>query len=166
MSFDRRLYLQALTTFAQRTLPLMSARIAGRAVGTYMRDAKGEGRRDPQDSGPLRIVTGTLARSLSGSAREDAINKLEILAPGVIRFTKGSRVPYARIHELGGTGSVDVIAHTRTRGETTYTVRAHSRRVNIPARPYLAPAVEDELPKIRELAVDELRKALREVFPE
>lgn len=164
MSFDRRTYLQAIVTFAKRALPAVSARIAGRAIGTYMKDAKGGGRRLPTDTGPLRIVTGRLARSLSGSARDEAVNKLEVLAPGLLRFTKGSRVPYARVHEYGFSGELQIPQHTRTRGGKTYSVRAHSRTVTIPARPYLAPAVEDEIPQIRQIAAAELRRVLTEAF--
>lgn len=165
MSFDQATYYAALQRWAERLMPQVSALIGGRAIGTYMRDAKGEGRRDVADSGPLRIVTGRLARSMATSARDEAVNKLEVLSPGLIRFTKGSTVPYAAVHEYGFSGSVQVPSHSRERKGTTYTVRAHARKMEMPARPYLQPAIDDETDKIRERAVAELRKALLETYP-
>lgn len=42
-------------------------------------------------------------------------------------------VPYARAHNEGFRGTVRVRAHRRGR----YTVRAHKRKMNIPARPFM-----------------------------
>lgn len=65
-------------------------------------------------------------------------------------------VPYAPVHEFGYDGIQRVRAATRTSPNgTSYDVRAHDRRMNIPARPYLRPAVE----KHRARIVDFLREA-------
>lgn len=56
-----------------------AVRIGADAVGR-MRDAKGEGRRDPDDDGPLRIVTGTHAAATvaDGPNRQGAINRISL----------------------------------------------------------------------------------------
>jgi phage gpG-like protein len=58
-------------------------------------------------------------------------------------------VPYAKVHEYGFAGNVDVKNHTRTINQafgkpiapTQVEVRAHSRYQRIRARPYLRPAL-------------------------
>ena len=101
--------------------------VVATATGTYMRDAKGEPRRRRKDdSGPLRIVSGRLARSLTGARKggrnPESVYELSI-GGGEIRLTFGSSVPYSRIHEFGGTAGKGAV---------------------IPARPYLGPALEEE----------------------
>lgn len=128
---------------AERVLRFASARIGGRAIGTYMKDAKGHGRRSPMDAGPLRIVSGRLARSLAtrGTTQDTGGQPegiMEITVSGsTVTLTKGSKVPYAAIHEYGGTAG-------------------RLRRARIPARPYLRPALTDELPAITAKAKEEL----------
>jgi len=108
-----------------------------------------------QKSGPLRRQNGRLARSI-GAGRDadfgdESIMKSEAKGSS-IKFTWGSRVPYARVHEEGFQGQVPVSAHSRTITQAfgqqiptqTVQVSAHSRQMNIPARPYLEPAVKDE----------------------
>lgn len=121
-----------------------SARIGGRAVGTYMRDAKGQGRRSKGDRGPLRIVRGTLAGAVGatgrGFNRPGAVNEVTTTGDRVT-LTKGvdlSAVPYARVHEEG---------HGAT-----------------PARPYLGPALRDETPGIRRSLERTVTRSLREAL--
>jgi hypothetical protein len=82
-----------------------ATRIAGRAIGTYMRDAKGEGRRDDDDNGPLRRVSGRLSRAAASRPGNlnapGGINRIS-LAGAVATLDKGidlDVVPYARRHE-------------------------------------------------------------------
>lgn len=73
-------------------------------------------------------------------------------------------VPYAHVHEFGYRGQVSIPAHVRridqvygrSIPEKSINIRAHSRQMNIPARPYLRPAVKRATPYI----IDELRKSL------
>lgn len=109
------------------------------SVRDYMRDAGGEQRRRRKDdAGPLRIVSGRLARSLTG-ARKGGRNPESIyevsIGTGEVRLRVGSLVPYSRVHELG-IGSRSFVATRRQFGA-------------IPARPYLGPAVEDEKENVR-----------------
>ena len=74
-------------------------------------------RANPNAKGSLLMVTGTMRRSI----------KAEVRGNGV-RFT--SAVPYAAIHNEGGTGTKPVRQHTRTsRKGKQYTVKAHTHTV-------------------------------------
>lgn len=64
----------------------------------------------------------------------------------------GSNREYAGVHQFGFTGSVQVPAHTRvvrkifgrpTKAPVVQSVRAHARKMDIPARPYLGVSNED-----------------------
>lgn len=75
------------------------------------------------------------------------------------RLIVGSfNVPYAAVHEFGHRGTHTVRAYTRSSfNGTVFEVRSHSRRVNIPARPYLSPAIHTHRNRI----IDLLREAAR-----
>ena len=138
--------IEEVATFAR-------TRVAARAGSSYMRDAgAGAGRRDPQDDGPLRIVTGRLERSLRGrrfQGRQEGVLNVRSTGTGY-RIEIGSRVPYAAVHERGFSGVVQ-----RASGPVNLT---------IPARPYAAPAARDEARRISREARDVLRRLGREVF--
>jgi len=82
-------------------------------------------RANPNAKGSLLLVTGTLRRSI----------KAEVRGNGV-RFS--SAVPYASIHNEGGTGTKPVKAHTR-RGKKgkTHQVKAHMRKFKMPQRQFI-----------------------------
>lgn len=124
-----------------------STRISARATRNYMRRAA-LGPRSPNDNGPLRIQTSRLARSLTGSefhggGGREAINEIKIRR-GKMTYTKGSRVPYALVHEKGTNKVVRVRPHTRNGAQ----VRGHDRRMNIKKRAYLVPALNDSVDEI------------------
>lgn len=82
-------------------------------------------RADPNAKGSLLIVTGTLRRSIRSEVKGDGV-----------RFT--SAVPYASIHNEGGSGTKSVRQHTRTsRKGRQYTVRAHTRHFTMPQRQFV-----------------------------
>jgi len=62
-------------------------------------------------------------------------------------------IPYAAIHEFGFKGLVQVREHLRRNSR----VRAHGRNMNVPARPYLRPAVE----KHKDLIINIIRQAVK-----
>lgn len=74
-------------------------------------------------------------------------------------------VPYASVHEFGFKGTQRVPSHSRNISKAygrkidprQVTVRQHSRRMNIPARPYLRPAFT----KSRTFIIDTLRAAIQ-----
>lgn len=75
--------------------------------------------------GSLLLVTGTLRRSIKSQVRGNGV-----------RFS--SAVPYASIHNEGGTGTKSVRAHTRrSKKGRSYQVKAHSRKFDIPQRQFI-----------------------------
>lgn len=146
----------ALDKYADRLVAVISEGmgdasrvVIGRAIGDYMRDIlPGEPKkRSPDDAGPLRIVTGRLARGLTGARKggenPESIYRFET-SPGQYKLTFGTRVPYAAIHEFGGMAG-----------------RGH--KVRIPGRPYLGPALQDETPTIINLFDQKLQQLAVEV---
>lgn len=120
------------------------------------------GPRSPTDTGPLRIVTSRLSRSISsaqkGGNRESSYS-MDVKGYKM-NLTIGSLVPYAAIHEFGFSGTIDVPAHTRAGSP----VRAHQRRVNIKARPYLEPSLRHNEKIIRKDAAERVYKTLKEAL--
>lgn len=144
--------------------------VAARATSKYMRNAGRSisasdvssgatgfsirpGGRSRSDNGPLRIVSGRLARSLTGAptsgvGSREAIRNI-VLRGGRLEISIGSRVPYAAVHEEGYSGMIRVPAHSRRITQafgkpitpTMVEVRSHSKRTSIPERPYLQPAL-------------------------
>lgn len=75
--------------------------------------------------GSLLMVTGTLRRSIKAEIRDNGV-----------RFT--SAVPYAAIHNEGGSGTKSVRQHTRTSKKgKPYTVKAHTRKFTMPKRQFV-----------------------------
>lgn len=105
----------------------------------------------------LRNRTGTLRRS---------INWRVVDTPTSIRGYVGTNVKYAKPHEYGFQGPVQVKEHLRTIkqawgkpiSETTFPVRSHTRQVNIPERSFLRSALRDK----RDHIIAKLEKALYE----
>lgn len=82
-------------------------------------------RANPNAKGSLLMVTGTMRRSVKAEVRDNGV-----------RFT--SAVPYAAIHNEGGTGTKPVRQHTRaSRKGKQYTVRAHTRKFTMPKRQFV-----------------------------
>ena len=75
--------------------------------------------------GSLLMVTGTMRRSIKAEVRGDGV-----------RFS--SAVPYAAIHNEGGSGTKSVRQHTRTSKKgKPYTVKAHTRKFTMPKRQFV-----------------------------
>lgn len=108
-----------------------------------------------EGKGTLLLVTGTLRRSIRSS----------VVGNGV-RFS--SQVPYATVHNEGGTIAQNVRAHQRRRHGKTHDVRAHQRRINMPQRQFIGDGpdtrriiksvIDDNLQQYN----NELTKALRQ----
>lgn len=161
-----RKFQQLLVLFTQAWAPQASAIIRSIAVTKFMRLAVGEGKRKPTDKGPLRIISRRLARNWSGDSLGSGEEfKTSITNEGsVFEYRYASSNPYAAVHEDGFTGTQSVGAHRRTGPTGEYSVRAYTRSMVIPARPYLRPAVVDDLSALEETAIQRLREAMREVF--
>ena len=127
---------------------MAGARIGGRAIGTYMRDAKGEGRRSPTDGGPLRILTGRLARAVAGARRRGSIEELT-REPGALRYRLMKGVDAAQVPEAYNETGVS---------------NGFGRGITIPARPFLAPALDDEADEITRRAQQMTYRTLRQLL--
>ena len=103
-------------------------------------------RKDPKANGSLLVVTGQMRRSIKSEVQGDGV-----------RFS--SSVPYATVHNEGGTGYVTVREHQRKHYKSgkTYTVRAHQRRFNMPQRQFIgdSPQTQD---LVRGVIEDNLQK--------
>jgi phage gpG-like protein len=102
----------------------------------------------------LGVVSGRLRMSLRRSPAQ--------VQGDVVRAAIGTNVKYFGVHEFGFEGSVQVKAHNRTRTkagepvrdargrlkktriETTHPVKAHSRRMKVPAREPLRTGLKDQ----------------------
>lgn len=81
----------------------------------------------------LKVQTGRLRRSINFRVAETGTG---------IEAKVGTNVEYARVHEFGFSGTVNVKAHMR-KGKKAYEVRAHSRKVNLPERSFLRSTMTD-----------------------
>lgn len=162
-----------LTGAARRTLQKGGALIGGTARTTYMRES-GPTERGNEQTGPgsLRIQSTRLERSLADKPFDrnapEGVFDLSPTQSGV-KLTYGSEVPYAAVHEYGFEGTVQVESHTRTMTQgfgpaSAYpqdvTVRPHPRRMDLPERPYLRPALDDTHDQMAEIAEEEVLNAL------
>ena len=89
-------------------------------------------RANPNARGTLLMVTGTLRRSIEAEVRGNGV-----------RFS--SAVPYASVHNEGGTIRQNVRSHRRTskRGKP-YTVKAHTRKFKMPQRQFIGDGKETQ----------------------
>lgn len=88
----------------------------------------------------LKVRTGRLLRSINTRMTEK---------PGEVSGTVGTNVEYARIHEFGFHGNVNVKEHLRlSKNGFRLPVRAHIRRVDLPERSFLRSSLRDLRPEI------------------
>jgi len=160
-----------------------AAMVGGTATTKYMRvGGTNVGANEKRGPGTLRRQTGRLARSLTGArsaqvsagalrGAPEGIFDLSPTSSGV-KLEYGSEVPYAGIHEYGSGGptSVQFVSqHTRkmTQGfgdsshyPQTVTVRAFTRVMTMPKRPYLRPALADKIEDVVEVAENKVADAI------
>ncbi len=159
------------------------ARLSATATQEYMKDP---GFTQPpfpprrKKAGPLRTLSGRLARSLTGSrtftgggnAHSENVSEISTTKEGV-KLRYGTRVPYAHVHEEGFVGWVQIPAHTRTivqafgkplSSKKTVNVSAHTRFMVIPARPYLQPSLDDNTQWVQDELADNMIELATEVI--
>lgn len=118
----------------------------------------------------LHVRTGRLRRSIT--------TRFEDIGSTGLRAFVGTNVKYAAIHEFGFSGSVTVKAHTvksftrmqsmafgkpiepRQVNVRAHVVREHAAKMNMPARPFLFPSLEEN----KERITANLRKAIAEAL--
>lgn len=88
----------------------------------------------------LHVRTGRLRRSINTKNQDDG---------STFRSSTGTNVVYARVHELGFQGTVQVREHMRQSKNGAFPVSAHPMRMNIPKRSFLASSLEARKTEIR-----------------
>jgi len=111
-------------------------------------------------------LSGKALQRRTGRLRGSITHKVKIDGDRVVGSI-GTKVVYGRIHELGFKGPVQVMAHVRevkqafgkkTTPRLVY-VRAHTRNVNMPARPFLRPAIDDKMDAIERIIANRIEEA-------
>lgn len=113
-------------------------------------------------------LSGKALNRRTGRLRASVTHSVKIVGDKVVG-TIGTNVVYGRVHELGYQGPVQVGAHARTIRQafgraitpTVVNVRAHTRQVNVPARPFLRPAIEDNLSGIGRILSRRIEEAFK-----
>lgn len=135
-----------------------NTRIGGTAVSKYMDNVAGVSGQSTfgaiqgklRRGAKLRIITGRLARSILGSRKTfaqrmggavESIEEITTPRVGVVELTKGSKVPYAAIHEYGGKAG-------------------RGGRARIPRRSYLRPGLRDETSYLTGNLRDRIQQAI------
>lgn len=171
-------FVNGLPTVLQKVVRIADTRIGARAVGTYMRNAKGEGRRSPNDSGPLRSVSSRLARAVQsrGGAFGKEYTISTTLTKSAISFAKSILVPYAAIHEFGGTITISITQKMRSffwamyieTKEENWKYMALTKKTEFEVvmgeRAYIAPAIEDERDEIARRSAEALIEHIERSF--
>lgn len=109
----------------------------------------------------LHVRTGRLRRSINQKVTDDGQS---------IIGEVGTNVEYARFQELGFTGTQNIKAHLRTikeafgksikGGPVTFTVAAHTRKVDYPAHSFLASSLHELEPEFKEAILAATSKAI------
>lgn len=119
----------------------IEARLLGINLAAYIVREKLQGQ-------VLNHVSGKLGQSI---AERPVTVEAGVVWGGAIQ---SGNVKYGRIHEDGFVGDELVKAHTRSmvfgRLVAPFTVGAFTRRMNMPARPYMKPSLAENEPKIRD----------------
>ena len=113
-------------------------------------------------------LSGKALRRRTGRLRGSIAHQVKIRGDQVIA-TIGTNVVYGRFWELGFVGGVQVRAHARTIRQafgkaippTRIRVRAHSRQIDQEARPFLRPAIDDQMRRITGLLARRIEEAFR-----
>lgn len=100
----------------------------------------------------LQVRTGRLRRSITERLTEESARVVGIV---------GTNVAYARVHEYGFSGSVNVREHLRqSKTGAMALVRGHSRNMHLPERSFLRSALADMTPEIRNEVQAALNRAI------
>ena len=129
-------------------------RAAAADLGEVLRNRVRSG---PLAGGVLQRRSGRLADSVIATVSDDA---------GAVTLRLGAEAPYARFQELGFQGSESVRASVRTIRQAfgraipprAVMVRAHTRRVDYPAHPFLRPVLDASRDEITARFADAVRQ--------
>lgn len=122
-------------------------------------------------SGPrpdkLGRVSGDLARSIGSETKKGGVNRIRGNT-----ITIGTNLVYAQAHEKGFHGTVAIPAHDRRmkvafgryRGTILQHVGAHTRKMNLKARPFLSTALRDSKKPIQTIIQRMIDQSLAEAM--
>lgn len=119
------------------------------ATTKYMRSGGGEA-----VAGMVTSRSGVLSRSLLNGA--GSINEVVMTGDGAI-LRKGTTVPYAALHELGGIRAVTTnmrrffLFKFFQTGDPKWKAMSRASQLFYPARPFLTPAVYNNVPQIKDI---------------
>lgn len=160
----KRFQQEVLKPLGRQTIPTHFARIS---TQEYMQSGpttfeEHPPPRPPSKSGPLRKVSLRLSRAVAGEfyqGKRESTTAIKVTQEG-LKWTRSINVPYARIHEKGGTIRVPATAKVESAMWALYyqtdaerykafalaTKKTSHFNIRIPSRPYIKPAVEDVTP--------------------
>jgi phage gpG-like protein len=139
--------MEELSATIDRDMKLLGQRLVARAKSGYLSGPR---------PGKIGVVTGRLRSSINAALSSSLTNRGRTVE---LRF--GTDVPYARKHEYGFRGTETVRVHLRRLTGRASQVRQHMRRVNLKPRPFLTPAVADNVPWFRPKLVETLKRIAR-----
>ena len=135
------MYLSDETRKLLREFPQMISTGIYDGVSRVMHKAEADSKSEYFTGRPhLNVVTGRLKQSITNKVTRSGSKTI-----GQI----GTNVVYGRIHELGFSGPVNVPAHSRRISQAfgraiapqTISIRAHTKMMKVPKRPFLEPAL-------------------------
>ena len=115
-------------------------------------------------------LSGQVLKRRSGNLSQHIYAKVEETANSVTGLV-GTNVPYGRVHEYGYHGPQHVRAFTRVVNKifgkpvnpTVQHVGAFTRNINIPARPFLRPSLEEMRETIHTRITNAVKQAARAI---
>jgi phage gpG-like protein len=130
-------------------------------ITSRLRDAIQRAALDLMSYVKAQKLTGQVLNVRTGRLRRSITQRVEVEAGGKIVGLVGTNVSYGRVHELGFKGRVNVRGHTRKVKGKAVPIRAHSRQVDIPKRPFLGPSLNEKMPVYRQWMQDAIKGAAR-----
>ena len=113
-------------------------------------------------------LSGQVLKNQTGTLRRSINQKVEDLGSAIVGSV-GTNLVYARVHEFGFDGQVNVKEHLRTitkawgrqlAAPVQFTVHAHTAQRHLPERSFLRSAMDEMRPEIREQLVQSFRGLL------
>ena len=137
-----------------------SAEIVAETAVSYYKETFRKKAFDGTPWAPAKVPKKTGSLLISSGALLNSIRPAYIGKDKVVISAGNGKVGYAQTHNEGYQGSVQVRAHVRhTSRYGDVNVRAHNRRANIPARPFMADSSElnEEIKKRIDGYIDSLK---------
>ena len=161
------------TTIRKRIANMAVARIGARSVQDFMIDGGKEGVNQPVNADKLTIRSQKLSRAVLGGAGSRKQVKIQ---QRTLQLIWTILVPYAAIHEFGGTINIPITVQMRkffwamwyeTKDEKWKWMALTKKtafKITMKERPYLEPAAKLELPTVQQKAAELLFTFVDEIL--